>query len=116
RWPRDTEIRIDYAEALTLDGDLDLRTLRDAAPQHTAYIARGSEAETHESHFTYHGFRYVRISGLPTPPDESTLTAIAVHGSSPVVGQIETSDADVNRLAQIVQWGFEGNLRSVVLD
>lgn len=116
RWPRDTEIRIDYAEALTLDGDLDLRTLRDAAPQHTTYIARGSEAETHESHFTYHGFRYVRISGLPTPPDESTLTAIAVHGSSPVVGQIETSDADVNRLAQIVQWGFEGNLRSVVLD
>ncbi len=115
-WPRGTHIRIDYAEALTLNGELDKRTLRAAAPQHTTYIARGGGIEEHQSHFTYHGFRYVEIRGLPSAPDENTISGIAVHNSSPIVGRIETSDEGINRLARIVQWGFEGNLRSVVTD
>ena len=56
------QIDILHAEQLK-DGDLYLRGNR-SARAHDQYVLRGGAEEVFQPEFTYHGFRYARISGL----------------------------------------------------
>ncbi|PES25078.1 family 78 glycoside hydrolase catalytic domain, partial [Bacillus thuringiensis] len=56
------KIELHHAEILNKDGSFYNGNLR-KAKQKIVYIAKGEEEETFEPHFTYQGFRYVKISG-----------------------------------------------------
>ena len=61
------------------------------ANQTDQYTFRGSTAgETYTPSFTYHGFRYVQVEGLPTGvvPGKSFLTALFVRTAVPRSGHI----------------------------
>ena len=47
--------------------------------QADTYILKGSGTEVYTPRFTYHGFRYVQVTGLPTIPTTNTLVAQVVH-------------------------------------
>jgi alpha-L-rhamnosidase len=80
------------------------------------YIA-GDETEiSYEPRFTYHGFRYVEVSGLTQPPDKKTLAARVVASSSPETGTFATSHKDVNQLWKNILWTQWGNLISIPTD
>ena len=107
-----TTVRLRFAEMLETDGSLHLANLRTARPQET-YVLRGGGREVFEPRFTFHGFRYVEVTG---PAEAPTITGRVVHSDTPWSGQFECSSDMVNRLWRNVTWGQRGNFLSVPTD
>ena len=89
-----------------------LRTAR----QEDTYVLRGGGAEVYEPRFTFHGFRYVEVTGLPDEPGPETITGRVVHSDTPRSGWFECSDELVNQLWRNINWGQRGNFISVPTD
>ncbi|MGC8625696.1 MAG: family 78 glycoside hydrolase catalytic domain, partial [Phycisphaerae bacterium] len=68
RQPAGTKINIQYIE------DSGLRY-----GQSDTYIAKGVREEVYEPRFTWHGFRYIEITGCVTPPEAHAITGRLVH-------------------------------------
>ena len=64
--PAGTKISLRHAEVLDDNGAMYTANLRGAA-QINEYTLRGGKSVL-EPHFTYHGFRYVELTGLPNRP------------------------------------------------
>jgi alpha-L-rhamnosidase len=88
-----------------------VENLREARPWDT-YVLSGEGTETWEPRFTFHGFRYVEVSGA----DDFSLTGRVVHSDTPQTGTFACSDELVNRLWRNVDWGQRGNFLSVPTD
>ncbi len=106
-----TKIVVRHAEILQ-NGELYVENLRRAEAIDT-FIASGSEVETFEPLFTFHGFRFAEISGAP---EDFTVEARVMHSDTPWIGSFECSDATVNQLQSNIQWGQRGNWVSVPTD
>lgn len=114
--PAGTEIRIRHGEMLHPDGRLMTENLRRARATDT-YILRGDEnGETWSPRFTYHGFQYAEVSGLPEKPDLDTLTGLAIHSDTPLTSSFECSDPMVNQLFENVVWTQRSNFLEVPTD
>ena len=109
---------LQHAEILQADGSGMIYTaeLRSAKATDT-YITKGSSAnEIYEPRFTYHGFRYVQITGLPYAPDLSTLVAVHVRSSVNQKGWVDFSLPALNQVQSLVYWSQATNLMSVPTD
>lgn len=115
RGPAGTTVQLRHAERLRPDGHLDLANLR-GAQQTDRYILKGQGEEIYEPRFTYHGFRYVELTGYPGRPGPHTLTACVVHDDLPRVGDFTCSHPLLNRIYQNVVWGLRANYRSIPTD
>src|SRR5439155_15223594 len=73
-----TTVRMRTAEDLGADGMLDTTTNRSAASTDT-YTLAGGGTETYEPRFTYHGFRYVEVTGYPGTPTLDSIAGQVVH-------------------------------------
>jgi len=62
--PTGTVVRLRFAEILGKDGNIYTENLRNANAT-DIYILRGRGQETFVPHFTYHGFRYIEVTGFP---------------------------------------------------
>jgi alpha-L-rhamnosidase len=111
---RGTRVELRFAEMLEPDGSLHLANLRTARPLDT-YFLKGGGREVFEPHFTFHGFRYVEVSGL-AELDAESITGRVVHSDTPRTGWFECSDDMVNRLWRNINWGQRGNFISVPTD
>jgi alpha-L-rhamnosidase len=111
-----TRVRLRFAERLNLDGSIYTANLRNADATDT-YVLKGGAEETFTPSFTFHGFRYVEVSGYPGTP---TLGAINGEVLSSVSGQpsatLTTASDLVNRMYGIGLWGQRGNYLSVPTD
>lgn len=108
RAQRGDAIRIRFAEMLNDDGTLYTENLRSAkATDH--YLCRGDGEEIYEPSFTFHGFRYVELTGLREKPRPTDVTGIVVHSEIPAIGAFECSNAKVNHLQSNIVWGQKGN-------
>ena len=113
--PAGTEVRLRFAEILNPDGTLYTTNLR-AAKQTDTYILRGGGVETWEPRFTFHGFRYVEVTGLPGTPTLDAITGCVVHSDTPPAGTFECSNGLVNQLQRNIVWGQRGNFLSIPTD
>jgi len=104
-----------FAEVLNPDGTLYTENLRGARCIDT-YICKGVGEEIWQPHFTYHGFRYIEVTGYPGKPTKDTITGMVIHSDTPVVGQWECSDNMVNQLYKNIIWGQRGNFVEVPTD
>ncbi|HMP81383.1 MAG TPA: family 78 glycoside hydrolase catalytic domain [Verrucomicrobiota bacterium] len=75
-----------------------------------------SGAEIYEPHFTFHGFQYIEITGLPYKPGKDTVTGCVVRSATPDAGQFECSHPGVNRLWLNGLWSQKDNFLSVPTD
>jgi alpha-L-rhamnosidase len=109
-------IRLRFAEILNPDGTIYTDNLRNADAT-DVYVVKGEEEETFRPHFTFHGFRYVAVSGFPGEPDLESLTGEAVSsvGDQPTAS-VKTSSELVNRMWSIGVWGQRGNFLSIPTD
>ncbi|GAA0573006.1 family 78 glycoside hydrolase catalytic domain [Kribbella sandramycini] len=108
-------VTIRYGEVLNLDGTLYTDNLRGAkATDH--YTFATDRPETYQPRFTFHGFRYVEISGLPTAPPASAITGVVMGSDGEQTTRFRTNSALVNRLHSNVVWGQRGNFLSVPTD
>jgi len=112
--PAGTAIRLRFGEMLNDDGTLYTTNLR-SAKQTDTYVCRGG-GETWAPRFTYHGFRYVEVTGLTTKPDTGLLEGQVFCSAAPEVGRLETSDASLNRLWANILWTQRANFMSTPTD
>jgi alpha-L-rhamnosidase len=114
--PAGRTLTLRYAERLEADGSLHTANLRTArATDH--YTCRGGGVEEEwESHFTFHGFQYVEVTGLPRAPGRAAVTGIVLHSDWLPTAAFTCSDPRVNRLFQNVVWGWKGNSIDVPTD
>ncbi|MFE4946749.1 family 78 glycoside hydrolase catalytic domain [Streptomyces sp. NPDC056641] len=103
-----------HAEALDETGRLYTANLRTAAAT-DVLIGDGREHLVFEPRFTYHGFRFVEISGVPRLYD-SDVVAVALHSDTPWSGAFDCSDPEIRRLHDCVVWGQRSNFVSVPTD
>ena len=113
--PAGTRVTIRHGERLSPDGTLYTENLRRARAT-DVYICKGGGEETYEPHFTFHGFQYVEITGLPYKPDKDTVTGCVVRSATPDAGTFECSNPDVNRLWLNGLWSQKDNFLSVPTD
>ena len=108
-------ITLSHAEVLDKQGNFYTDNLR-AARQQNTYILRGDGDEVFEPHFTFQGFRYVRIEHWQGELHPEMFTAIALYSDMPVTGSFTCSDPLVNQLQHNIQWGQKGNFLDVPTD
>lgn len=122
RGPAGTTVTLRHAQAVNPDGTLYTDNLAAGpapyltAAQQDTYTLRGGGTETFQPDFTYHGFRYVAVTGYPGTPTPADLTGIVEGTDAPVIGAFSTSDALVNRLQSNITWSERDNLFSVPTD
>ncbi|GLY16547.1 alpha-L-rhamnosidase [Kineosporia sp. NBRC 101677] len=109
-----TRIRLRHAEILD-QGELYVANLRRAEAIDT-YVARGEAEEVFEPQFTFHGFRFAEVTGLPYELDAGDVQAQVLHSDTPWTGSFECSDSTVNQLQSNIEWGQRGNWVSVPTD
>lgn len=110
-----TKITIYHAEVLDKDGNFYTENLR-PAKQKNEYILKGSGEETFEPHFTFQGFRYIRVEGYPGDIKPENFTAIALYSDMKLTGSFTSSNALINQLQHNIQWGQRGNFLDVPTD
>jgi len=115
RGPKGTTITLRHAETLRPDGTLYLDNIRSARVT-DRYTLKGEGTEAWEPRFTYHGFRYVEVTGWPGEPKLSDIQGCAVHDAVREAGGFECSSDLLNTLHRNIAWGLRGNYRSVPTD
>ncbi|MBF6626328.1 family 78 glycoside hydrolase catalytic domain [Aerococcaceae bacterium zg-BR9] len=103
---------IEHAEVLDKDGNFYRETLRQAKSMNT-YICNGTN-QVFRPHFTFHGFRYIRITGFGDV--EATFTACVLHSDMKAIGNFVTSNPKINQLQSNIQWGQRGNFLDIPTD
>ncbi len=116
RGTRGTRVQMRFAEILDQDGQNITQVNLRSAKATDSYVLSGRGLETFEPHFTYHGFRYVELTGYPGTPSLGALTGIVAHTALPETGELATSSAALNRLWRNIVWTQRANLYSVPTD
>jgi alpha-L-rhamnosidase len=114
--PSGTEIRLEHTEALDRDGNFYVDVLGTNKDQTDVWVLAGGGRETFEPTFTFHGFRYVRVTGYPGTLRPEDVTGVVVSSDLDQVGGFATDDARVNRLHENVVWSQRGNFVSIPTD
>lgn len=116
--PTGTRLTLTHGEALDPDGDVTMDHLVPNAPflpeplsagQVDTVVSAGVEGDVFEPRFTAHGFRYVRVEGLPTPLTADDIDGVVVHSDLERRGRFECSDPRLNALHEAAVWSFRGN-------
>ncbi|MFI6263848.1 family 78 glycoside hydrolase catalytic domain [Micromonospora sp. NPDC051006] len=113
--PAGATVRLRHAEVLNPDGTAYTANLRSARAT-DLYTLRGGGAEVYQPTFTFHGFRYVELTGYPGTPDLSTVTGLVMHTDGELTSEFETSNPMVNQLHSNITWGQRGNFLSIPTD
>ncbi|MEM2151334.1 MAG: family 78 glycoside hydrolase catalytic domain [Candidatus Bathyarchaeia archaeon] len=113
--PRGTEVKLRYAELLNPDGTINTAPNRDAKAT-DVYILKGRGVEVYEPRFTYHGFRYVEVTGYPGVLSINDIEGIVVHTDVEPTGGFSCSNQLINNIHKNVLWGQVSNLMSVPTD
>ncbi|MDT7837929.1 alpha-L-rhamnosidase [Aquabacterium sp. OR-4] len=109
-------VTLRFAEILGDDGQVDMRNLR-AARCTDHYTLRGDPAgETWQPRFTYHGFRYVQVSGWPSALDAGDIDGIVVHSDLPVTGHFESRQRILQGLWHNTFWSQRSNFVGMPTD
>ena len=109
------EIKLHHAELIHEDGRLNPSTNKNARAT-DVYILKGGGTEIYEPKFTYHGFRYVQITGFPGVPTERNIEGRFVHSDVGETGDFSCDHELINRIHRNVRWGQLSNFMSVPTD
>lgn len=110
--PKGTKIHIQTGEILQ-QGNFYNENLRTAKSEYV-YISDGEE-HTLMPHFTFYGYRYVKVQGVSELKKEN-FRGIALYSSLERKGNLRTGHALVNRLIENIRWGLKDNFLDVPTD
>ena len=80
------------------------------------YIAGNRSVTQYTPSFTWHGFRYVEVSGLKQKPSLDMMTGHLVRSGVERRGTFVSSDEHLNRVHATAMWTYESNLVSIPSD
>ncbi len=111
--PAGTEITMRYGERLKKDGLVEqadiAQHVADSFVQTDKYISKGKGIETWHPSFTYHGFQYIEVSGLPGKPDKGTITGMIVHTAMESAGSFKSSNELLNGIQRNALASYTSN-------
>ncbi len=113
--PAGTRVTLRHAEMLNANGTIYTTNLR-GAPSVDHYICKGGGVEIWQPRFTFHGFRYVEITGLSGKPSIDLVTGVVLTTDTTRAGEFACSDPRINQLQSNIEWGQRGNYLSVPTD
>ena len=91
--PAGTDVQVRPGEALNPDGTLYTENLRTAkATDH--FILAGQGTEVLVPHFTFHGFRYIEVTGLKSAPEPGAVSALVLHTDFPFTAKLTDRQCD----------------------
>lgn len=130
--PAGTRVSLRYGELLYPDGTLNGMTavagqfknrpvdLDSGQPstafQNDVYVLKGEGEEVYTPRFTFHGFRYVEVTGFPGKPSLEALEGHLLHSDVTPAGEFACSNEQLNRIQEMVHWTELSNLFSVQSD
>ena len=110
-------IKLRHGEMLSSNGELFTGNLG-AAPSVDYYIAKENNSISWQPKFTFHGFRYVEVSGYSKEfkPQLNWVSGMVQHSDFDMSGNFHSSHSKLNQLHSNIQWGLRGNFFDVPLD
>ncbi len=128
-----TQVKLKYGENIHPDGSLNFLTTMaghiksmwnlkggPGAPadawQEDVYILKGISTEIWNPRFTFHGFRYVELTGWPGKPDLNSIEGLRMNTDLPATGTFACSNEMFNQLHSVINWTFLSNVFSVQSD
>ncbi|MCL5097867.1 MAG: glycoside hydrolase family 78 protein [Candidatus Omnitrophica bacterium] len=131
--PAGARVTMRYGELLYTNGTLNVMTsvcgqikgkgiggpgAPEIAWQSDSYILKGAGEEVYVPRFTFHGFRYVEVTGWPgaTHPPLDAITGLALNSSVDQVGEFTCSNPRFNRIQEMARWTLLSNLFGVESD
>ena len=110
-------VTLRFGENLNSDSTLYTENLRGAGftDRYIADTRHGTSLQWHPT-FTYHGFRYVEITGTRETPSLNDFEGLVLYDEMAVTGHFETSDEVINTVYRNAYWGIRGNYRSMPTD
>lgn len=109
------KVTIRHAEVLDAEGNFYTENLRGAKCTDT-YILKGSETETYEPFFTFHGFRYICIDEYPGEINPDNFEAVAMYSDMEKIGDFTCSEPLINQLQSNITWGLKDNFLDIPTD
>ena len=91
-----------------------MENIRAALTQDT-YTLKGGD-ETIQPRFTFHGYRYLELTGLEKAIPVADVKGLVISSISALSSQYETSNALVNKLWQNITWSLRSNFLSIPTD
>lgn len=88
----------------------------ETAWQEDSYTLRGKGEETWAPRFTFHGFRYVEVTGWPGTPQLSDFEGLRLSADLQEAGTFSCSNDMFNQLNEVIRWTFLSNVFSVQSD
>jgi len=113
--PAGTQVMLRFAELVYPDGMINRETIGQAKSR-DIYTLNGEGEETYEPRFTYHGFRYVEVTGYPGTPSLDSLRGRVVHTAVGMVGSFVASKQILNDIQRLIHWSQLTNLFSIPTD
>jgi alpha-L-rhamnosidase len=114
--PAGTVVRLRYAEILRADGEVDQSNLRGARATDTYTLSGEPAGEAYEPHFTYHGFRYVEVTGYPGKPGVDSLQGLVAHSDVRQTGTLSLENALAQHIWHNALWSQRSNFFGVPTD
>ncbi|WP_026669983.1 family 78 glycoside hydrolase catalytic domain [Butyrivibrio sp. AE3006] len=112
-FPKGTRIVLNFGEILQ-KGNFYNDNYREAKSEYV-YVS-GGEKETVRAHFTFFGFRYMKVSGWPGEISTKDFTGKVLCSDVERTGFIETGNAKINRLYENTLWGLYSNFIDMPTD
>lgn len=108
-------IKLEHTEVLDENGNYYNNILGVNKEQTEFYIAREGK-QTYRPFFSYHGFRYVRITGWNGEPDIKDFTVYVLSSEMKDIGNFITSNEKINQLQSNIWWSQVSNTLSIPTD
>lgn len=108
------EVILEHAEVLNEAGQFFQNIVGRNKDQRDIVIGRG-QVDTFEPLFTFHGFRYVRITGLKWL-ESNQIEAIVLYSDMEKTGAVNVSEPTIQRLLDNIKWSQKGNMISIPTD
>ncbi len=111
------EITMRFAEMLNSDGTMYTDNYREAKSTNY-YTAAKTGTITWKPTFTFHGFRYVELSGFAkgVEPQKEWVKGLVLRTDIPQIGIFTSSHAKLNQLQSNIAWGQRGNFLDIPTD
>jgi alpha-L-rhamnosidase len=110
-----TRITVRYAEDLGPDGMIDVKS-NERALATDAFVMKGQGNEVYEPRFTFHGFRYVEVTGFPGAPPLDSVLGCVVHTAAESTGEFTCDNELINRIHRATHWSQRSNLMGYPMD
>ena len=116
--PAGTQVMMIPAEQINPDGTINLSSTGASRTSQILYdyTFSGHGIETWHAQFTYNGFQYLEVRGLPTRPTPDTITLLVTHASNRHTASFTSSSSMLNTIYEITQRSLENNMQSVLTD